>query len=148
MLTNKLRLYIIYFLIFVAVVAGCIGVAAKFEAAEMKLAVSEHSNKLDSANREISQLKEDKVRQEAALKALEVARSSDSTVLRSLSDDLHRLGLQHVSAMDKINQLERTNEQVKAFLDSPVPPDGCVLDASCEGRVRPGTSGSDQAETE
>lgn len=146
MLTNKLRLYITYGLIFVAVVAGCIGVAAKFETARMKLDVAAHQRKLDAAEAEVRQLKEDKARQEGVLAALQLAQETDATLIKSLSADMQRLGLKHLSAMEKITQLERSNEKVKEFLDSPVPPDGCVLDNSCDARPRP--AGSHQAETE
>lgn len=143
MLTNRLRLYIIYFLIGVSVVAGCIGVAAKFETARMKLDVAAHERKLDAADAEVRQLKEDRARQDGVLTALQLARETDGTLIKSLSGDMERLGLRHLSAMDKITQLERSNEKVLQFLDSPVPPDGCVLDNSCGARTR--APGNDQA---
>ncbi len=138
MLTNKLRMYIIYFLILVAVVAGCIGVAAKFEQKEMQLAMTKQENVVAKQGREIEALEEKNREQVIAIAKIEAARLADSTVLDGLGLDMRKLGLAQTSAMRKIDYLEKSNAQVRQFLDSPVPPDGCVLDASCEA---PGVSG-------
>lgn len=146
MLTNRLRLWIIYALIFVAIVGAAIGVAAKFEQKRIELQMTKQENVVSEQAREIAGLKEDKQRQDLALTALQASRDADSTVLAGLSREMQRLGLQHTSAMDKISHLEKTNEKVRAYLDSPVPPDGCVLDNSCSGRTR--APGNDPAETQ
>lgn len=127
MLTNKLRMWIIYFLIAVAVIAGCIGVAAKFETAEMKLQMTEQNNT-------ITKLKEENMQQQLALTKIEASREADDTILASLASDIAGLRLQRAAIDDKITILEKSNEQVRDLLDTRLPPDGCLLDDSCEGR--------------
>ena len=134
MLTNKLRMWIIYFLIAVAVIAGCIGVAAKFEMAEMKLQMTEQNNLIAEKGREIAALEEDNAMQSQVLAELNAARDADSVVLSGLGKDLERLGLRQTAAFDKITFLERSDENIRTFLHTPVPDGGCVLDDSCEGQ--------------
>lgn len=146
MLTTRLRMWIIYFLIAVAVIAGCIGVAAKFETAEMKLQMTKQDNTIAEKGREITKLKEENMQQQLALTKIEASREADDTILASLASDIAGLRVQRAAIDDKITILEKSNEQVRDLLDTRLPPDGCLLDDSCEGR-NPTAAGSGDPET-
>ena len=142
MLTNRLRLYVIYILIGIAIVGAAVGVAAKFEAKDIALDMQRQQTKIDAQANTISNLEQERLRQHNALTELQAAQSANNMVLSGLAADLRALDLQRASINDKISYLEKSNEQVRAYLDSPVPPDGCLLDNSCEGRTRnPGGPG-------
>lgn len=137
MLTNKLRLYIIYALIFIAIVGAAIGVAAKFEAKDIALEMEKHQTTINDQATKIEGLLDENRQHSIAMAEVLAAQAADDTVLSGLQSDLRALNIQRASIMDKISYMEQSNEQVRSYLDSPVPPDGCVLDNSCEGRPNP-----------
>jgi len=146
MLTNKLRLYIIYVLIGLAIVGAAIGVAAKFEAKDIALEMAEQENVITLQEAKIAQLREDNQRATAGLAEVAAAQKATDAILGSLQSDLAAIRIDRTSVYEKIEHLEKTNEQVRNLLDTRLPAGSCVLDNSCEGRVRPSAAGNHQTD--
>ena len=71
--------------------------------------------------------------QEQAIKDLNNTRAADNLALQQLSADYAALAQSTNGARQRLQQLERSNEQVRDYLSQPVPAElGCLLDGTCD----------------
>lgn len=97
----------------------------KLERAEADVAV------LQSKVSEVERINNDQAR---TIEQLQELRVLDATTLQGLMRDHDAITKRDTSERKQVKQLEKTHEDVKSFMQQPVPPVlGCVLDGTCSG---------------
>lgn len=106
------------------------------EVTELKGALQLQSERLVTAEAELKEAGEVNQRQTAAIGEVQRLREIDGTILKGLVQDLDASRSRDRVALNRIATLEKTNEQVRAYLND-VPPAAvsCVLDKTCNDQV-------------
>ncbi|NII53574.1 hypothetical protein [Luteibacter sp. SG786] len=139
-LTGNVRLIIEYVLILAIIVLGVYGTVAYFRTRSLTDTTITLSEKLGKVSGTLDQQVSANADQDKAIAELKRLREIDSQALNGLHDELDKADTKGQALRDKVRQLEKTNADAKALLDTAVPPTlGCVLD----GRPCPGSGGDD-----
>jgi len=133
--TSKARLIIEYVLILVVIVMGVYCTVSYFRTKSLTASTLDLSNKLGSVSTTLDQQVSANADQDKAISDLRRLRELDSKALGGLSDELAKADTKGDTLRQKVRQLEKTNADAKALLDTAVPPAlGCVLDGTpCTG---------------
>lgn len=139
--TGNARLIIEYALILVIIVLGVYGTVAYFRTKALTDTTMTLSEKLGSVSGTLDQQVSANADQDKAIADLKRLREIDSKALDDLHHELDSADTKGQVLRDKVRQLEKTNADAKALLDTTVPAAlGCVLD----GRPCP-NAGGDQS---
>lgn len=138
LLTGKSRLIIEYVLILVIIVLGVYGTVAYFRTQQLTASTLDLSQQLGKVSGTLDQQVDANVQQDKAIADLKRLREIDSKALGDLHNELDKADSKGQALRDKVRQLEKTNADAKALLDTAVPPAvGCVLDDTpCPGARR------------
>ena len=106
------------------------------EVAELKGDLALQGSQLEQAQADLVQAGIVNEAQGRAISEVERLRAIDGTILQGLVQDLDASRSRDRVALNRIATLEKTNEQVRAYLND-VPPAAvsCVLDKTCNGQV-------------
>jgi hypothetical protein len=138
--TGNARLFIEYILILVIIVLGVYGTVAYFRTKALTDTTMNLSEKLGRVSGTLDQQVTANADQDKAIDELKHLREIDSKALGDLHNELDKADNKGQALRDKVRQLEKTNADAKALLDTTVPAAlGCVLD----GRPCAGPSGND-----
>ncbi|WP_051943780.1 MULTISPECIES: hypothetical protein [Luteibacter] len=137
---DKARLIIEYVLILFIIVLGVYGTVAYFRTKALTESTLSLSEKLGRVSGTLDQQVQANADQDVAIADLARLRKIDSQALEGLHQELDKADTKGDTLRQKVRQLEKTNADAKALLDTAVPPAlGCVLDGTpCPG------SGSDK----
>lgn len=139
-LTSKARLIVEYGLILVIIILGVYGTVAYFRTKSLTASTLDLSQRLGSVKGTLDEQVDANKDQDKAIKELKRLREIDSKALDGLHTELDKADTKGEDLRAKIRQLEKTNADAKALLDTAVPPSvGCVLD----GTPCPGAGGND-----
>lgn len=136
-LSGKARLFIEYALILVIIVLGVYGTVAYFRTKQLTDTTVNLSERLGRVSGTLDQQVEANADQDKAIADLKRLREIDSKALGDLHSELDKADTKGQALRDKVRQLEKTNADAKALLDTTVPAAlGCVLDGKpCAGPV-------------
>lgn len=94
----------------------------KIDRLEKNLSISEANNViLETANKE----------QADSIAHLEMLRGVDADAIEKLTQSVQKIAAQEKTTRAKINELERTNSDVKEYLDRPIPDDLRCVYVNC-----------------
>lgn len=128
-LRDKARLIIEYGLILLVIVLGVYGTVAYFRTRALTESTLQLSERLGSVKGTLDQQVTVNADQDKAITELKRLREIDSQALDGLHIELDKADTKGDDLRAKIRQLEKTNADAKALLDTAVPPAvGCVLD--------------------
>lgn len=136
---GKSRLIIEYALILVIIVLGVYGTVAYFRTKALTDTTLNLSERLGKVSGTLDQQVQANADQDKAIADLSRLREIDSKALGDLHKELDKADTKGEALRDKVRQLEKTNADAKALLDTAVPPGvGCVLDDTpCPGGDQP-----------
>ena len=138
--TDRARLIIEYALIVLIIVLGVYGTVAYFRTKSLTESTLDLSQRLGQVKGTLDQQVSANADQDKAIAELKRLRELDSKALDGLHHELESADTKGEDLRAKIRQLEKTNADAKALLDTAVPPSlGCVLD----GTACAGTGGHD-----
>lgn len=129
----KARLIIEYVLI--AMLLAALGLAVTLYVAKLKQdrAVAELRGDVTTLTGEVGGLKNVNEIYKADITELKELRFLDAEALGKLVDEMKNLSTQDTEFRNKLSRLEATDESVRAYLNSPVPPQlRCMLERTCE----------------
>ncbi len=134
-LTSKARLIVEYGLILVVIILGVYGTMAYFRTKSLTESTLDLSQRLGQVKGTLDQQVDTNKDQDKAIAELKRLRDLDSQALDGLHNELDKADTKGQTLRDKVRQLEKTNADAKALLDTAVPPAvGCVLDDTpCQG---------------
>ncbi|MGE7137929.1 hypothetical protein ACQKIE_09910 [Luteibacter sp. NPDC031894] len=137
--TSKARLILEYGLIVAVVALGSWSVATWWQNRATVQGLTERvtdlSGRLTGVSKDLGTAVAANKDQDDAIAELKRLRSIDSQALNELQGELAKADTKAATVRQKIAELEKTNADAKALLDTAVPPAlGCVLDgAPCPG---------------
>lgn len=134
-LAGNVRLLIEYALILAIIVLGVYGTVAYFRTKSLTDTTMTLSEKLGKVSGKLDQQVSANADQDKAIAELKRLREIDSQALDGLHNELDKADTKGQALRDKVRQLEKTNADAKALLDTAVPASvGCVLDDTpCPG---------------
>lgn len=146
-LSGKARLIVEYVLILVVIILGVYGTMAYFRTKSLTESTLDLSQRLGQVKGTLDQQVDANKDQDKAISELKRLREIDSQALDGLHNELDKADTKGQTLRDKVRQLEKTNADAKALLDTAVPAAvGCVLDGTpCPGsssNVTDGRTGS------
>lgn len=128
---DKARLIIEYVLILFIIVLGVYGTVAYFRTKALTESTLSLSEKLGKVSGTLDQQVQANADQDVAIADLARLRKIDSQALEGLHQELDKADTKGDTLRQKVRQLEKTNADAKALLDTAVPPAlGCVLDGT------------------
>jgi ABC-type transporter Mla subunit MlaD len=136
---SRSRLIIEYALIILFMVLGVYGTFAYFRARDLTKTTITLSEKLGTVSNTLDQQVQANKDQDVAIADLARLRQIDSKALEGLHQELDKADTKGETLRQKVRQLEKTNADAKALLDTAVPPAlGCLLDGTpCPGGNKP-----------
>lgn len=134
-LAGKSRLIIEYALILVIIVLGVYGTVAYYRTRALTASTLDLSERLGRVSGTLDQQVDANRVQDDAIAELKRLREIDSQAIAGLNNEIDKADTKGQTLRDKVRQLEKTNADAKALLDTAVPPAvGCVLDDTpCPG---------------
>lgn len=130
--TDKLRLWLGY-----ALLAALLGVAALAiynytERLRLGTTVATLDGQVKAANTQLAAVAEANEQQQRTLERVRLLSEANDTALTGLAQDLQALQVRNHTTLNRLRELERTNEKVREYLSAPVPAElACLLDATC-----------------
>lgn len=128
--SGKARLLLEYALIAAVVALAGFAFNSALQRKSLEKTVAGLSTSLGSVSTTLNQQVEANRQQDAAIARLKDLRELDSSALTTLQGELGSVNANNRTIKTKLAELERTNAQAKAFLDTAVPDAvGCLLDS-------------------
>jgi hypothetical protein len=139
MINNPLKVWLNYIVIAALIALGAGWLYNYVARQQLALQVSEQKTELQGVHAELKTTREDldaavivNEAQGRAINEVERLRTIDATILSGLVKDLDASRNRNRVTLDRLQVLEKTNEQVRQYLNQPVPSSvSCLLDNSC-----------------
>lgn len=142
LITSNLRLYVEYALIAILLVVCGLAVTLKMQTYRQEISITNLSNGLEKANGQIEVITSVNEAQQGVIDTLGGQRETDNLAVNRLLDTYDKLRDADQKIRSKLDSLEKTDVQAKAYFDSAIPESvACVYDDSC---TDPPSSGADQ----
>lgn len=142
---SKLGLYVGYVAIAFAIALGCAAVWMYKQNGQLNTKVGNLQTTVDARGGTIKQLEEHNKEQDTTIDQLKKLRQTDATVVNGLISDVRKIHATNASTKAKISLLEKRSEEVKAYLNAPVPDALRHVDSVSDHAV-PSSSGHDHQE--
>lgn len=128
----KAQLYIGYFLLAAVLVLAAVATYNYVTRLKLDTKVTSLEGKLGSAEARVKAVEEVNEQQAQAIQTINRLTDVSDTMLQGLATDVNALRVRDSTAFNRLATLEKSNEAVRAYLNSAVPaPVGCVLDRTC-----------------
>lgn len=132
LVTSKIRLYVEYAMLAVLLGVAGLAVTLKIQTYRQQISITNLSNGLEKAQGEIEVITSVNAAQEGVIKSLSGQRESDNLAVTNLLNAYDKLRDADQRIRSKLDTLEKTDAQAKAYFDSVVPESvACVYDDSC-----------------
>jgi LysB family phage lysis regulatory protein len=120
-LWSKLSLWLGYLAIGIAITLGCAAIWFYHQNGELHEAVGTLSSTVASQQDTLKQLESNNAQQDKAIGDLTNMRAVDSAVVTGLLQDYKRISATTSDTKTKIRELEKRNEEVRSYLNTPLP---------------------------
>lgn len=121
-------------LLTVVIIAGTLAVTMWVQREKTEGRLSDAATKVSNLERKVQAIETVNSAQEATIDHLRELRESDAKTLAGLTTDFDRLNLADTAYQRKLSELEKTNAEVRAYLDQPLSPE---LRSVVQNRKRP-----------
>lgn len=129
---NKIRLYIEYVVLAILLAVVGLAVTLKMQTYRQEISINNLSDGLQKAQGEIKVITSVNEAQESVIQTLGNQRMKDNQLVDQLMDTYDKLRETDLNLRSKLDNLEKTDAEAKAYLDSPVPDSvACLYDDSC-----------------
>lgn len=141
---SKLGLYLGYFAIAFAVVLGCSAVWFYRQNNALNTKVGSLQTKVDTNYATIGTLQKVNEKQDETIEQLKELRKTDASAVNALLNDVKSIHSTNAAVRTKINILEKRSEEVKRYLNSPIPDSLRHTGSVQEPAKPPASSGADR----
>lgn len=139
LITSKIRLYVEYAVLALLIGVAGLAVTLKMQTYRQEISITNLSTGLEKAHAEIEVVTSVNEAQQSVIETLGSQRETDNKAVTKLLDTYQKLRDADQNIRSKLDTLEKTDAQAKAYFDSAIPESvACVYDDSCE----PPASGS------
>ena len=140
---TKRRLLTEYIVIAILIIVAAITFILWTQKTITSTKLLEAENKLVTMSHEVEQLKLNNQEHEARLKELDEIRQDNQIALTGLLNDFKDLSMYDRTVRNKLEKLERNNEAIGAYLNTPIPAElncllnSCPADENKDGKGTP-----------
>lgn len=148
LVTSKIRLYVEYAILALLIGVAGLAVTLKMQTIRQEISITNLSNGLEKAQGQIEVISSVNEAQEKVITTLSGQREDDNLAVNKLLDTYDKLRDADQKIRSKLENLEKTDAQAKAYFDSVVPESvACVYDDSCTEPPGSGKDGDSKADS-